>query len=272
LWFTLVAAEGPRRVSERRLQRDSLLGGTVMAKNYYAILGILPTATLAEIRSAYRRRAKQYHPDQLGRDSAPFLNVQEAYDVLSNPANRSLYDRSLRKPGAGGVPHTRPVSEVIRSRKPPVEPLKSSRGPLDLGTISPLRSFHTFGPSFDEIFDALGNTFDLRSQPKADRFRTLTMEVLLTPEQARRGGSVWILLPAQVACPTCGGRGDTGFYQCWRCDGTGVSLEELPLQVEYPPGIQDHYQVAIPLDRFGIHDICPILLFRISIEGDFEDL
>jgi curved DNA-binding protein CbpA len=42
-----------------------------MAKNYYSILGVLPTATLEEIRSAYRSGAKQYHPDHFGKDSEP---------------------------------------------------------------------------------------------------------------------------------------------------------------------------------------------------------
>jgi curved DNA-binding protein len=52
-----------------------------MSNNHYAIWGVLPTATLEEIRSAYRSRAKQYHPDHFGKNSAPFRSVQEAYDV-----------------------------------------------------------------------------------------------------------------------------------------------------------------------------------------------
>jgi len=103
-------------------------------------------------------------------------------------------------------------------------------------------------------------------------FRTLTLEVLLTRDQAHRGGSVQILVPVRISCPTCGDFGDLGFFQCRRCSGIGASLDEFPLQVEYPPGIQDSYQVAIPLDRYGIPDVCPILLFRIASEGDFEDV
>jgi hypothetical protein len=48
--------------------------------------------------------------------------------------------------------------------------------------------------------------------------------------------------------------------------------DEFSLEIEYPPGIQDYYQVAIPLDRYGVPDVCPVLLFRISGESDFEDL
>jgi len=243
-----------------------------MTKNYYATLGVLPTATLEEIRSAYRSRALQYHPDQFGKGSVPFLNVQEAYDVLRDPANRSLYDLSLRESRKSSVPQMPPEPEIIRSRKPAAEPLKGTRKHTGLGTISPLTSFHTYYPSFDEIFDSLWNIFDLRSRSKAEIFRTLTMEVLLTRDQARRGGRVQILVPVRISCPTCGGFGDLGFYQGWRCSGIGTSPDEFPLQVEYPPGIQDSYQVAIPLDRFGIADVCPILLFRIDSEGDFEDV
>lgn len=242
-----------------------------MPKNYYAILGVLPTATLEEIRSAYRSRALHYHPDQFGKDIVQFPNVQEAYDVLRDPANRSLYDLSLRE-SRRSVPQMPPKPEIIRSRKPAAEPLKGTWKHTGLGTISPLTSFHTYRPSFDEIFDGLWNIFDLRSRSKAEIFRTLTMEVLLTRDQARRGGRVQILVPVRISCPTCAGFGDLGFYQCWRCSGTGASLDEFPLQVEYPPGIQDSYQVAIPLDRFGIPDVCPILLFRIDSEGDFEDV
>ena len=67
------------------------------AKSYYAILGILPTATADEVKTAYRRREKKYHPDRFGEDSSPFLEVQEAYGVSSDPNDRRCYDRSIAK-------------------------------------------------------------------------------------------------------------------------------------------------------------------------------
>ncbi len=243
-----------------------------MSKDYYAILGVPRTATSEEIRSAYRSRAKQFHPDHFGKNSAPFRSVQEAYEVLSDARARILYDRSLREQGEGSLMYARPEPEIIRSRRVAAEPLKRKVEPLDVGTISPLTSFFSSRPSFDEIFENAPGAFDLPSRHKAERFRTLTMEILLTREQARRGGKVRIMVPVHASCPRCGGLGDLGFLQCWRCSGTGVSLEEFPLQVEFPPGIQDFYEVAVPLARFGIHEVCPILLFRISRESDVEEL
>jgi hypothetical protein len=243
-----------------------------MAKNYYAILGVLPTATVEEIRSAYRKRAKEFHPDHFGQDSAPFLNVQEAYDVLGDPARRASYDSRWREPLAGSIIETACGPEIIRPRRPPAEPLRSDRWTVDVETISPLSSFRTFSPSFDEIFQNLSNVFDLRLHRKGEHFHTLTMEVVLTQEQASRGGIMRLFLPIEAQCPTCDGFGNLGFWQCWRCNGTGTLQTQIPLSIEYPAGVKDLYRIAIPLDRFGLRDICPVLLFRISSKSDIEDL
>jgi len=103
-----------------------------MAKDYYAILGVLPTATLDEIRSAYRSRVKQYHPDHFGKDSAPFLSVQEAFDVLGDPANRRSYDSNLRKSGIRASSIAQSIPVEIRPRRSSAEPLRAHRRPVDL--------------------------------------------------------------------------------------------------------------------------------------------
>jgi molecular chaperone DnaJ len=242
-----------------------------MTKNYYAILGVWPTATSDEIRSAYRQRAKQYHPDYFGKNSAPFLGIQEAYDVLGDSSNRSAYDRSLHEAGikisSGG--QAEPV--VIRSRTATIEPLIPSRRPIDLGQIFPQTSFRSYRPSFDEIFEGLWDFLDRPSETKSEKFRTFTMEIRLTRDQANRGGRVQIRMPLQHPCSTCNGSGKIEPFQCWNCSGTGSALNEFSLEVEYPPGIQDLYRIAIPLDRYGISGLRPVLLFRLSGEGDFED-
>jgi molecular chaperone DnaJ len=242
-----------------------------MAKNYYAILGVSPTATFDEIRAAYRQRAKQYHPDYFGNDSAPFLGVQEAYDVLGDPSNRSSYDRCLREAGIKIRSGQGSEPIIIRSRNATVEPLKPTGRPMDLGRLFPQTSFQSYRPAYHEMFETLWNYFDRPAETKADRFRTLTMEIRLTRNQADRGGRVQIRIPFQHLCTTCNASGDVGPFQCWNCGGSGFALNEFSLEVEYPPGIRDFYRIAMPLDQYGIPDLCPVLLFRISGEGDFED-
>lgn len=64
-----------------------------MAKNYYQILGVSKNASAEEIKKAYRKLAHQHHPDKQGGDEARFKEINEAYQVLSNPQKKSQYDR-----------------------------------------------------------------------------------------------------------------------------------------------------------------------------------
>jgi DnaJ-class molecular chaperone len=225
-----------------------------MAKSYFAILGISPKATLDEIRSAYRRLAKEFHPDRYTGGSQRFRDIQEAYSVLGNNRRRREYERNIRK--------VSPKTPLRPSHYPEPEPLIPEDSPVDMGEVSPVRSFHSFTPSFDEIFDWLWSNFSDLAQPKSARVQNLTLEVTLTPEQARRGGNARIMVPAQAVCPTCRGGGGVGYYECVRCAGEGVISGEMPVSVSFPPGLSKDHAVMIPLDRFGIPNTHVTVLFR----------
>jgi len=68
-------------------------------KDYYRILGLLPTATLAEVKSAYRKKASALHPDRnpSKKAHADFQEMQEAYEVLSHAGKRLAYDDNRRR-------------------------------------------------------------------------------------------------------------------------------------------------------------------------------
>jgi len=225
-----------------------------MAKSYFAILGIPSGATTDEIRSAYRRLAKEFHPDRYEGDSERFRDIQEAYSVLGNSRRRREYERKISKVSLR--------RSLRRTRYPEPEPLIPEERPIDMGEISPVRSFQSFTPSFDEIFDWLWKNFSDLDQPKSDRFQNLTLEITLTHEQARRGGSARIMVPAQAVCPTCRGQGGVGFYECARCAGEGAISGEMPVSVSFPPGLTKDHAVIVPLDRFGIRNTHITVLFR----------
>ncbi|UCE54830.1 MAG: J domain-containing protein [Desulfobacterales bacterium] len=225
-----------------------------MAKSYFVILGISSNATADEIKSAYRRLAKEYHPDHYAGGSERFRDIQEAYSVLGNNRRRRRYEQNIRK-----VSPKTPLRPTAYSEP---EPLITEESPVDVGEVSPVRSFQSFTPSFDEIFDWLWSNFSDLAQPKSGRAKNLTLEVTLTPEQARRGGNARIMVPAQAVCPTCRGQGGVGFYECTRCAGEGVISGEMPVSVSFPPGLTKDHAVMIPLDRFGIRNVHITVLFR----------
>lgn len=225
-----------------------------MAKSYYAVLGVKPTATGDEIRSAYRRLAKEYHPDLYAGSGEIFREIQEAYNVLGNARRRRRYEQHLSPVGA-----ERPFRTAAG---PPPEPLIPEQDPVDIGEVSPVRSFQTFSPSVDEIFDWLWRNFSSMAPRKSGRIENLTLEVLLTAEQAVRGGNARVMIPARAACPACRGRGAVGPYACMRCAGEGEISGEVPVTIAFPPGLAEDHAVVVPLDRFGIHNLRLTVLFR----------
>ncbi|MBN2010753.1 J domain-containing protein [candidate division KSB1 bacterium] len=228
-----------------------------MAKNYYFILGINSDASIEQIKTAYRQRVMEYHPDHYGENCTPFLAVQEAYATLSDPQRRQNYDRSIRRKSSS------PITE-INTRRHDVEPLIPEQQPIHMQDVSLTRSFDTYFPSFDEMFDRLWNNFSGRSEPKSNQLKSLTVEIPISPYQAARGGMFRILVPLQRTCTTCHGRGGVGAYSCWLCAGEGFINQEFPVSVSVPAGINDRSVIQIHLDRYGIHNFYLTIVFQIS--------
>ncbi|MBW0001295.1 MAG: J domain-containing protein [Verrucomicrobia bacterium] len=238
-----------------------------MKKDYYLILRLTPKATADEIRSAYHRRALEVHPDVSGGDSAPFRELQEAYAVLSDPAQRAVYDG-----GADEIPIRRGPAGPGRSgdvilRRQQAEPLTEPRSAAGFEDISLFRSFETCSPSLEETFERLWSNFTRLTRPKAERMEGLQVEVPLSARQAFEGGAVRLLVPARMICRVCGGRGNVGPCECLHCEGHGVLTGEYPLTVNYPAGLQGDYIARIPLDRLGIHNLHLIVRFRPAETG-----
>jgi DnaJ-class molecular chaperone len=233
-----------------------------MAKNYYHILGISYDAARGDIRAAFHELARKFHPDVTGGTSEGFLDIQEAYSVLSDPSQRRAYDRELS--AARARPVRRGGIEPLIPEQRGVEPLRSREQRGDLGEISLTRSFRTYAPSFDEVFDYLWRNFSSINPPKAEGVRSLGVEVTITPEEAHFGGHARIMVPAQAVCPTCHGRGGVSMYECWRCAGEGAITGEFPVTLTVPPGIPDRYAVELSLSHLGISNCYLTVIFRIA--------
>lgn len=232
-----------------------------VAKSYFAILGISSGASFEEVRAAYRRLAKEFHPDHFEGGSGPFREIQEAYSVLGDSQKRDRYERALEN------------ARTLRPRRSPTgmapEPLIPKQKAAEFGEISPVRSFNTFTPSHDEIFDWLWRNFSNIAWPKSGRVQELTLEVHLTREQAYRGGNASVMVPARAVCPMCGGAGGVDYYECSRCGGEGAISGEIPVSISFPAGLTSDHAVVVSLDRFGIQNVHLTVLFRVTDGGYF---
>ncbi len=228
-----------------------------MRKDLYLVLHVTREATPEEIRSAYRRRALELHPDVAGGDSESFLKLQEAYSVLSDRNQRAAYDRNRG---------FNPVHRRSRTRPAPrhAEPFRQVEPASGFREVSLTDSFGTFEPSFDELFDRLWSNFELVTRPKAEQLESLSVEVPLSAVEARTGGTVTILVPARLTCPACQGHGAVGWYECWQCRGQGAIAGQYPLGIPYPAGLRQNYVVRVPLYRFGIRNFYLTVRFRVT--------
>jgi len=94
---------------------------------YYDLLGVKPTASPEEVKTAYRQASKRYHPDRLGTaDSHLFVLVGQAYQVLSNPSLRADYDRELSNPPPSQPPPQEPYQQPHWSPEQPSSPSYSA--------------------------------------------------------------------------------------------------------------------------------------------------
>jgi DnaJ-class molecular chaperone len=207
-----------------------------------------PDATQAQIKSAYRRRAKQSHPDHQGGSCKPFRDVQEAYEVLSDPARRRTHDGELAHEARPQPPPRDLSSEPFRSGRCPVEPLIPTERSSGLEEMFFDRFFHA--PQ-TETLGRLWSDLDRLVRPQVEGRGDLQVDVPLTREKAMRGGRVRVWIPLATTCPSCRGYGHVGAYGCWECSGEGSIVEQRPVWISFPAGISHNTVARVSLAPLG---------------------
>jgi len=242
-------------------------------KDYYEVLGVGKNAGRDEIKKAYRKLARKYHPDVNAGDPKAeerFKEIQEAYDVLKDSKKRKKYDRFGHE-GAG--------FDFSDARFHQQSPFGGGAG-FGFGG----RGFEAgrHGVNLEDIF---GNIFGAQTgRPGPRRGRDVETELRITLEQALSGLETKMTLPSDRecstcggegevigknvhtcstcsgsgrsrvgkgplnftgTCPTCKGRGKVGLDRCTACAGTGRIKETQNITVKIPPGVKDGSKVRV---------------------------
>lgn len=242
-------------------------------KDYYEVLGVKKGASAEELKSSYRKLVKKYHPDKNPNDKVAeqkFKDVQEAYDVLSDPQKRAEYDQ-LKEAEARGFNFGDLGGAFSRGRR------DSSRTGFNF------EDFGGLGDLFSRFFDRGERVRSSRYGPT--RGNDLTFELDVPFDKAVSGWDTTITISRDEDCPTCRGTGaqpgtstekcpvcngrgmiesvQGGFalsrpcprcygrgtiisVPCKTCNGNGQVQQSRNISVKIPPGVDDGMKIRVP--------------------------
>jgi molecular chaperone DnaJ len=248
-----------------------------MAKDYYNLLGVSSGASDDEIKKAYRKAAHKFHPDKEGGDEAKFKEVNEAYQVLSDPKKRKLYDQfgeagvnSAGGHGGGGAGGMN-WEDIMRAQQQ-----QGGHGGVEFD----------MGDIFSEFFG--GGRRGRGRQKRQQRGHDIEMDVEVTFSEAAFGVKKTVELYKGVKCSTCSGNGaepgtpietcetckgsgtvtqvQNSFFgqvrtqnvctacsgegktikeKCSNCQGNGIEKKETKLEIDVPAGIDDGQTIRV---------------------------
>jgi DnaJ-class molecular chaperone len=213
-------------------------------KDYYKILGVSRTATADEIKKAFRRLARKYHPDVNPGDKsaeARFKEINEAYEVLSDPEKRHKYDTLgpnwQEQFGFGGGVRTRPRPGAGAGTRPP-----TGNVPFDWADPT------NFSDFFDVLFGRRSGrttTAPGRRPGVAQRGEDIERPATISLRDAYTGTARAYTAELTEPCKTCGGTGTVGGRVCPTCGGLGVTTRTRRLEVKIPAGVDTGTRVRL---------------------------
>jgi DnaJ-class molecular chaperone len=207
------------------------------SRDYYAVLGVPRNESPQGIRSAFHDLALRHHPDRAGPEGTPaFRDVVEAYRVLSDPALRRDHDATLRRrarPERSAAPRPAAARGGLVARDPFHAPSSPRPSP---------------GARIDRILhDLLG-----AGPARGERAEPLLCDVVLSRDEAMRGGVLPIRIPVVAPCPACHGARSVAGFRCRACDARGDVLDERIVPLEIPPRTRPGTVLETPLAPLGI--------------------
>ena len=219
--------------------------------NYYEILGVDISAESAEIKAAYRKLARQYHPDVCGNGEenvAKFKKITEAYEVLSDSAQKQKYDMLK-----GIIAERKARQERINAEK--AREAKEASQKKEADKAYKQAREHDKQQGFSNVLnDILGGLKHKQSskpnqKPKKEAPKNgddITCEVMLTMLESINGCNKTVNILVTEPCKACNGRKFINQTQCRACNGKGEEHNHKKITVKIPPAVKHGSKIRIP--------------------------
>ncbi len=248
-------------------------------RDYYSILGVSRTASADEVKKAYRKLAHEHHPDKKTGDEAKFKEVNEAYQVLSDPQKRSNYDTLGYAYNDGGFGNGQPggqgsynfnqediwsmfggnrgerrgnsedifemFSEMFGGYRQSQQ--EQERKGEDL-FIEVMVSKKDLGTTRMMEYDIQDSCAECHGEGVAKGYKIVTCQTCKGAGQVRQQArSMFGNFSTITACPTCRGKGRMPEKECPSCKGTGRLKSRKILEVRLPINLPHSYNIVVPL-------------------------
>jgi molecular chaperone DnaJ len=215
-------------------------------KNYYVVLGVHREESATGIRAAYKDLAKRFHPDRIGEHgNKAFQEISEAYQTLSDPEKRRLHNHLLDQE----EDTRKKVNQRIKVRR------EQEPAPLGWENVSPRPNYQRAQPSLEGVYHRFLRDFTGTRVPNAVRAEELNFEVILTADEAWRGGVISVEVPALYPCYACTGSGTAWMFRCFDCQGLGVIETQKTVDIRFQPRVRSGTVIEASLGEFGIKNL-----------------
>lgn len=221
-------------------------------KNYYEILGVSIDSTNAEIKSAYRKLARKYHPD-INKDSNAieiFKDVTEAYETLSNPQKREQYNiiKGLFKTEAKTFPQQANDEYKTKGSENSSNTSAKEEAPKSTTVHAKRYKYNDGNSVLKNIkfwFLKFKKNKRVRDSYKPKKGDNITTDITITPDEVLTGSKRIINIRSTQTCPNCNGHKFINSGKCPKCEGKGSITLTKKLTVTIPKGIKDGAKLRI---------------------------